>query len=581
VNNFKNLGIEHKLIESISELGFENPTPVQEKAIPLVLNDRSDLIALAQTGTGKTAAFGLPSIQQIDLKNKNIQTIVLCPTRELCIQISKDLISYSKFLKAIKITPVYGGASIENQIKAIRKGTHIIVGTPGRTKDLIKRKVLNFKSVNRVVLDEADEMLSMGFKDDLDFILDTTSENRQTLLFSATMSKEVRSISKRFMNDANEITVEKLNSGSKNVEHHIYNVSSRDKYATLKRISDFNPEIYGIVFCRTRRETKDIASKFINDGYSADAIHGDLSQSQRDDVMSRFRDKTIQMLIATDVAARGLDVNSLTHVINYSLPDDPEVYTHRSGRTGRAGNKGISVVISNSRESRKIKSIENKSQIKFLKMDVPSGKDICSKQLFKLIEKIEKVKVDEKQISPFLPDIYEKLNWLSREDLIKHFVSAEFNRFLDYYKKSRDIKSDNGTDNKSKDFSKSRRRSKDFENLSVNVGRKQGITPIELISLVNRITKSNEIEIGSIDIRQSYTIFEIDKTITKSLIKSSSKLDHNGVDLKVTVSKEKIEKKYNREKSERRSKPKRDFKNKSRSRSRNRSESKGTRKYRG
>jgi len=581
VNNFKNLGIEHKLIESISELGFENPTPVQEKAIPLVLNDRSDLIALAQTGTGETAAFGLPSIQQIDLKNKNIQTIVLCPTRELCIQISKDLISYSKFLKAIKITPVYGGASIENQIKAIRKGTHIIVGTPGRTKDLIKRKVLNFKSVNRVVLDEADEMLSMGFKDDLDFILDTTSENRQTLLFSATMSKEVRSISKRFMNDANEITVEKLNSGSKNVEHHIYNVSSRDKYATLKRISDFNPEIYGIVFCRTRRETKDIASKFINDGYSADAIHGDLSQSQRDDVMSRFRDKTIQMLIATDVAARGLDVNSLTHVINYSLPDDPEVYTHRSGRTGRAGNKGISVVISNSRESRKIKSIENKSQIKFLKMDVPSGKDICSKQLFKLIEKIEKVKVDEKQISPFLPDIYEKLNWLSREDLIKHFVSAEFNRFLDYYKKSRDIKSDNGTDNKSKDFSKSRRRSKDFENLSVNVGRKQGITPIELISLVNRITKSNEIEIGSIDIRQSYTIFEIDKTITKSLIKSSSKLDHNGVDLKVTVSKEKIEKKYNREKSERRSKPKRDFKNKSRSRSRNRSESKGRRKYRG
>ncbi|MBT4297705.1 MAG: DEAD/DEAH box helicase [Flavobacteriaceae bacterium] len=581
MNNFKNLGIEQKLIESISELGFENPTPVQEKAIPLVLNDRSDLIALAQTGTGKTAAFGLPSIQQIDLKNKNIQTIVLCPTRELCIQISKDLISYSKFLKAIKITPVYGGASIENQIKAIRKGTHIIVGTPGRTKDLIKRKVLNFKSVNRVVLDEADEMLSMGFKDDLDFILDTTSENRQTLLFSATMSKEVRSISKRFMNDANEITVEKLNSGSKNVEHHIYNVSSRDKYATLKRISDFNPEIYGIVFCRTRRETKDIASKFINDGYSADAIHGDLSQSQRDDVMSRFRDKTIQMLIATDVAARGLDVNSLTHVINYSLPDDPEVYTHRSGRTGRAGNKGISVVISNSRESRKIKSIENKSQIKFLKMDVPSGKDICSKQLFKLIEKIEKVKVDEKQISPFLPDIYEKLNWLSREDLIKHFVSAEFNRFLDYYKKSRDIKSDNGTDNKSKDFSKSRRRSKDFENLSVNVGRKQGITPIELISLVNRITKSNEIEIGSIDIRQSYTIFEIDKTITKSLIKSSSKLDHNGVDLKVTVSKEKIEKKYNREKSERRSKPKRDFKNKSRSRSRNRSESKGRRKYRG
>ena len=581
MNHFKNLGIEQKLIDSISELGFENPTPVQEKAIPLVLNDRSDLIALAQTGTGKTAAFGLPSIQQIDLKNKNIQTIVLCPTRELCIQISKDLISYSKFLKAIKITPVYGGASIENQIKAIRKGTHIIVGTPGRTKDLIKRKVLNFKSVNRVILDEADEMLSMGFKDDLDFILDTTSENRQTLLFSATMSKEVRSISKRFMNDANEITVEKLNSGAKNVEHHVYNVNTRDKYDTLKRIADFNPDIYGIVFCRTRRETQDIANKFMNDGYNADAIHGELSQGQRDEVMSKFRNKSLQILIATDVAARGLDVDSLTHVVNYSLPDDPEVYTHRSGRTGRAGKSGISIAISNPREGRKLRSIESKSQIKFIKQEVPSGKEICSKQLFKLIDKIQKVKVDDKQIEPFLEDIYSKLESLSREELIKHFVSSEFNKFLDYYKKSRDIKSDNNSDRSSKDSNRSRRRSKDFENLSVNVGRKQGITPIELIGLVNRITKSNEIEIGSIDIRQSYTIFEIDKSITKSLIKSSSKLDHNGVDLKVTISKEKIEKKYNRDKSERRSKPKRDFKNKSRSRSRNRSESKGRRKYRG
>ena len=580
MNNFKNLGIEQKLIDSISELGFENPTPVQEKAIPLVLNDRSDLIALAQTGTGKTAAFGLPSIQQIDLKNKNIQTIVLCPTRELCIQISKDLISYSKFLKAIKITPVYGGASIENQIKAIRKGTHIIVGTPGRTKDLIKRKVLNFKSVNRVVLDEADEMLSMGFKDDLDFILDTTSENRQTLLFSATMSKEVRSISKRFMNDANEITVEKLNSGAKNVEHHVYNVNTRDKYDTLKRIADFNPDIYGIVFCRTRRETQDIANKFMNDGYNADAIHGELSQGQRDEVMSKFRNKSLQILIATDVAARGLDVDSLTHVVNYSLPDDPEVYTHRSGRTGRAGKSGISIAISNPREGRKLRSIESKSQIKFIKQEVPSGKEICSKQLFKLIDKIQKVKVDDKQIEPFLEDIYSKLESLSREELIKHFVSSEFNKFLDYYKKSRDIKSDNNSDRSSKDSNRSRRRSKDFENLSVNVGRKQGITPIELIGLVNRITKSNEIEIGSIDIRQSYTIFEIDKSITKSLIKSSSKLDHNGVDLKVTISKEKIEKKYNRDKSERRSKPKRDFKNKSRSRSRNRSGSKDRRKYR-
>lgn len=577
MNNFKDLGIDNNLINSISELGFKSPTPVQSKAIPLVLNSKSDLIALAQTGTGKTAAFGLPSIQQVDLINKNIQTIVLCPTRELCIQISKDLISYSKFYKGIKIIPVYGGTSIENQIKSIKRGAHIIIGTPGRTKDLIKRKVLNFNSVDRVVLDEADEMLSMGFKDDLDFILDTTKQNRQTLLFSATMSKEVRSISKKFMNDAQEITVEKLNSGSKNVEHHIYSVSSKDKYATLKRIADFNPDIYGIVFCRTRRETKDISKKFVNDGYSADAIHGDLSQSQRDDVMSRFRESTIQMLIATDVAARGLDVNNLTHVINYSLPDDPEVYTHRSGRTGRAGNKGISVVISNSREGRKIKSIENKSQIKFLKKEVPSGKDICSIQLFKLIDKIEKVKVDDKQISPFLPEIYEKLSWLSREDLIKHFVSAEFNKFLDYYKKSDDIKNIKGT--KSNDFD-IKRSSRSFEILSINIGRKNGVTPIELISLINRITKSNDIEIGSIDIRQSYTIFEIDKLIIKSIINSASSLEFNGVSLNIKKSDEKIEKKYSRDKKNKKSRKSKDHENYSvRSKRKGKGKNKGKRRF--
>ncbi|MDA7810714.1 DEAD/DEAH box helicase, partial [Flavobacteriaceae bacterium] len=467
MGNFKDLGINKGLLKSIEELGFESPTPVQEQAIPILLKDKTDLIALAQTGTGKTAAFGLPSIQQIDPKIKNVQTIILCPTRELCIQISKDLLTYSKYLDYVKIVAVYGGTSIENQIKSIKKGVQIVVGTPGRTKDLIKRRVLKLDIVNRVVLDEADEMLSMGFKEDLNYILDTTSENRQTMLFSATMSREVRSISKKFMKDSKEITVEKLNSGAKNVEHHVYNVNSRDKYDTLKRIADFNPSIYGIVFCRTRRETQDIANKFMNDGYNADAIHGELSQSQRDEVMSRFRDKSLQILIATDVAARGLDVDSLTHVINYSLPDDPEVYTHRSGRTGRAGKNGISIAISNSREGRKLKSIENKSQINFIRKDVPSGKEICSKQLFKLIEKIEKVKVDEKQIEPFLPDIYSKLEWLSREDLIKHFVSAEFNKFLDYYNKSKDIKSESKKADKS--FGeKSRRRRTDFSNLSIN-----------------------------------------------------------------------------------------------------------------
>lgn len=545
VNKFKDLGLQSSLLNAIDELGFVNPTPIQNKSIPIVLNSTRDLIALAQTGTGKTAAFGLPLIQQIELKNKNIQTIVLCPTRELCIQISKDLISYSKLINGLKIIPVYGGASIENQIKSIKKGSHVIVGTPGRTKDLIKRKVLNFNYVDRVVLDEADEMLSMGFKDDLDFILDTTKKDRQTLLFSATMSKEVRNISKKFMKNAEEITVEKLNSGSKNVEHNIYYVSSRDKYATLKRIADYNPSIYGIVFCRTRRETKDISKKFIKDGYNADAIHGDLSQSQRDDVMSRFRDGIIQILIATDVAARGLDVNNLSHVINYSLPDDPEVYTHRSGRTGRAGNKGISVVISNSREGRKIKSIENKSQIKFIKKDVPTGKDICSKQLFNLIEKIEKVKVDEKQISPFLPEIYKKLDWLSREDLIKHFVSAEFNRFLDYYKGNKDIKINNDSNSKA---TKTEKKRNVFENLSINIGRKHSVSPIELITLINRITKTNDVEIGSIDIRQSYTLFEIDKNVFKTLIDKSKDFDFNGIGLNIKKSKDKIDKQYSKEK---------------------------------
>lgn len=550
MNKFKDLGLDINLLKAIEELGFLNPTPIQIKSIPIVLNSKSDLIALAQTGTGKTAAFGLPLIQQIELKNKNIQTIVLCPTRELCIQITNDLISYSKLISGLKIIPVYGGASIENQIKSIKKGVHIIVGTPGRTKDLIKRKILNFNYVDRVVLDEADEMLSMGFKDDLDFILDTTKKERQTLLFSATMSKEVRKISTKFMKNAEEITVEKLNSGSKNVEHNIYYVNSKDKYATLKRIADYNPSIYGIVFCRTRRETKDISAKFIKDGYNADAIHGDLTQSQRDDVMSRFRDGIIQILIATDVAARGLDVNNLSHVINYSLPDDPEVYTHRSGRTGRAGNKGVSVVITNSREGRKIKSIENKSQIKFIKKEVPTGKDICSKQVLNLIEKIEKVKVDEKQISPFLPEIYEKLDWLSREDLIKHFVSAEFNRFLDYYNDNSDIKINNDENLKSSRDKKTNV----FVNLSINIGRKHKVSPIELISLINKITRTNDIEIGSIDIRESYSIFEIDKNVVKIIIDKVKDFDFNGIVLSIKKSKEKIDKQFFRDKRNKNSK---------------------------
>ena len=578
MGNFKDLGINKGLLMAVEEMGFTSPTAVQEQAIPYLLKGKKDLIALAQTGTGKTAAFGLPCIQQVDPKIKHVQTIILCPTRELCIQISKDLLKFAKHLDYVKIIAVYGGTSIENQIKSIKRGVQIVVGTPGRTKDLIKRRVLKLDIVNKVVLDEADEMLSMGFKEDLNYILNTTSENRQTMLFSATMSREVRSISKKFMKDAEEITVEKLNSGAKNVEHHVYNVNSRDKYDTLKRIADFNPDIYGIVFCRTRRETQDIANKFMNDGYNADAIHGELSQGQRDEVMSKFRDKSLQILIATDVAARGLDVDSLTHVINYSLPDDPEVYTHRSGRTGRAGKSGISIAISNSREGRKLKSIENKSQINFIRQEVPSGKEICSKQLLKLIEKIQKVKVDEKQIEPFLEDIYLKLESLSREDLIKHFVSAEFNKFLDYYNNSKDVKSETKSENWSEDRKPFKERSRsrtDFSNLSVNIGRTNGVTPIELISLVNRIIKSNEIEIGAIDIRESYSIFEIDAKAESDLIKKGPKINFNGVSLEIKISKEKVERKFQRDKKSKsnfkskRSGSQREFKGRSDRRSKN------------
>tara|TARA_B100001093_G_scaffold97875_1_gene89843 strand:+ start:8669 stop:10411 length:1743 start_codon:yes stop_codon:yes gene_type:complete len=551
MTDFKALGIHKELVKSITEIGFVNPTPIQLEAIPFLLKTNQDLIGLAQTGTGKTAAFGLPIIQQIDLSVNQVQSIILCPTRELCIQIAKDLSIYSKYLKFIKIVPVYGGTSIENQIKSIKKGAQIIVGTPGRTKDLINRKVLKLSIVNKVVLDEADEMLSMGFKDDLDYILNKTQENRNTMLFSATMSKEVLSISKKYMRGAKEITVAQVNSGVKNVEHHIYEVVSKKKYETLKRIADFNPNIYGIVFCRTRRETKDIANKFINDGYNADAIHGDLSQNQRDEVMKRFREKSLQILIATDVAARGLDVDDLTHVINYSLPDDSEVYVHRSGRTGRAGKSGVSIAIINNRDFRKIKSIQNKSQIKFIKKEVPSGKDICSKQLFKLIDKIEKVKVDEKQIEPFLADIYKKLEWLNREELIKHFVSAEFNRFLDYYKNTDDII--NKSIKREKFNLKTKKTS--FVNFSLNIGRKNSISPIEVISIINRILKSNEVEIGGIDIRESYTIFEIDSTINKELL-INNKIEYHGKSLILKETGETIEKKFSKKKNKRKNKSK-------------------------
>ena len=526
MSKFKEIGVAKDLCKGINEMGFINPTEVQEQSIPFLLLENRDLISLAQTGTGKTAAFGLPVIQKTELKNKYVQSIILCPTRELCIQICKDLETYSKYVSGIKILAVYGGTNIDTQIKSLNKGVHIVVGTPGRTKDLIKRKVLKLELVNKVVLDEADEMLSMGFKDDLDFILERTRADRQTMLFSATISKEVKSISKRYMSDAKEISVSKINSGAKNIEHHIYNVSSRNKYEALKRIADFNPNIYGIVFCRTKRHTKDIANKFMAEGYNADAIHGDLSQNQRDEVMQRFRNKSLQILIATDVAARGLDVDDITHVINYSLPDDPEVYIHRSGRTARAGKSGISIAISNESERRKIKSIEKKGGIKFVNKDVPTGVEICSNQLYKMIDKIENVEVDEKQIKPFLKDIYQKLEWLDRDELIKRFVSVEFNRFLNYYKEANKLQS-----KRSKKSEKKRRNKKSMTGFSINIGRKHRATPIDIISIINRALKSNDIEIGKIELNRYQSFFEIDKDFADELMSNIKKIDFRGNDI--------------------------------------------------
>ena len=471
-DSFLNFSLKKELIKSINELGFNNPTPIQSKVIPHLMSSDQDLIASAQTGTGKTAAFGLPLLDLTNTKVTNVQTLILCPTRELCIQITNDLLTYSKYLKNINILSVYGGVKIEKQIKSLKKGPQIVVGTPGRTNDLIRRKKLIIGNIDRLILDEADEMLSMGFKEDLEAIIQQTPKKKQILLFSATMTQKVVGVTKKYMKNSLEIAVARVNRAADNVEHIFYVVKPRDRYEVVKRIADMNPDIYGIVFCRTRRETKDIAIKLMNDHYNADTIHGDLSQSERDDVMRRFRNGQFQILVATDVAARGLDVEDLTHIINYNLPDDDEVYIHRSGRTGRAGKKGVSVAIINGRNMRKLKDIERVSGISFNKKDVPNGLDICKKRLYALIDKIEKVDVNEEQIEPFLPYIFEKLNWLDREKLIKHFVSTEFNRYLSYYKDSKDINEEtHGNDSNKRHPRRKKRNRRKFYN-SKNSNRK-------------------------------------------------------------------------------------------------------------
>ena len=536
MKTFEELGVSPEIRKAIEELGYENPMPVQEEVIPYLLGNGNDVVALAQTGTGKTAAFGLPLIQKIDVKNCVPQALVLCPTRELCLQIAGDLTDYSKYITDLKILPVYGGSSIDSQIRSLKRGVHIIVATPGRLIDLMERKVAQLATIRDVVMDEADEMLNMGFTDSINAILENIPQDRNTLMFSATMSPEIARIAKTYLHEAKEITVGTKNEGSKNVNHVAYIVHAKDKYLALKRVVDFYPQIYGIVFCRTRKETQEIADKLIQDGYNADSLHGELSQAQRGLVMQKFRQRHLQLLVATDVAARGLDVNDLTHVINYGLPDDTESYTHRSGRTGRAGKTGISIAIINLREKGRMKEIEHIIKKKFEVSVLPSGQEICQQQLIKVIDDIEKVKVNEEEIETFLPGIYRKLDWLDKEDLIKRVVSLEFNRFLDYYKNAPEIEQPKANEKKSeaKESRKGdkekvgRKAEKGYTRLFLNLGKTDGFYTNQIIDLVNRNLRKERIQIGRIDLMQNFSFFEVIQEQAPQVLKALNKVVLSG-----------------------------------------------------
>lgn len=536
MKTFEELGVSPEIRKAIEELGYENPMPVQEEVIPYLLGNGNDVVALAQTGTGKTAAFGLPLIQKIDVKNCVPQALVLCPTRELCLQIAGDLTDYSKYITDLKILPVYGGSSIDSQIRSLKRGVHIIVATPGRLIDLMERKVAQLATIRDVVMDEADEMLNMGFTDSINAILENIPQDRNTLMFSATMSPEIARIAKTYLHEAKEITIGTKNEGSKNVNHVAYIVHAKDKYLVLKRVVDFYPQIYGIVFCRTRKETQEIADKLIQDGYNADSLHGELSQAQRDLVMQKFRQRHLQLLVATDVAARGLDVNDLTHVINYGLPDDTESYTHRSGRTGRAGKTGISIAIINLREKGRMKEIEHIIKKKFEVSVLPSGQEICQQQLIKVIDDIEKVKVNEEEIETFLPGIYRKLDWLDKEDLIKRVVSLEFNRFLDYYKNAPEIEQPKANEKKSeaKESRKGdkekvgRKAEKGYTRLFLNLGKTDGFYTNQIIDLVNRNLRKERIQIGRIDLMQNFSFFEVIQEQAPQVLKALNKVVLSG-----------------------------------------------------
>lgn len=523
MKSFQELGVSELLLKAIAELGFENPMPVQEQVIPHLLNESGDVVALAQTGTGKTAAFGLPVLQRINPDSKETQALILSPTRELCLQIAADLADFSKYIEGVHVLPVYGGSSIESQIKALRQGVQIIVATPGRLIDLINRGVVKLDNVHTVILDEADEMLNMGFLDSINEILEHVPDDRKMLMFSATMPNEIAKIAKKYMHDPVEFVIGTKNEGAANVKHIYYMVNARDKYLALKRIADYNPNIYAIIFCRTRRDTQEIADKLIQDGYNADALHGDLSQQQRDIVMKKFRDRVLSLLVATDVAARGLDVDDLTHVINYGLPDDTAVYTHRSGRTGRAGKTGVSVAIIHSREKGKLREIERIIGKKFERKEVPSPEQIIERQLYSLADRLEKVDVNDEEMNKYTPGVIKKLGWLSSEDLIKRVLSLEFNRLLDYYKDAPNIdfideKPERGSKKEKKDREPRSDRDKDrrtaekgMERIYINIGKGDGFYAGNLIEMLNKNIPGQRVDVGRIDLLPHYSLFDVRK----------------------------------------------------------------------
>jgi ATP-dependent RNA helicase DeaD len=529
MKNFEALGLSAKLAESVQLIGFETPTPIQDKAIPVLLKGDRDFIGLAQTGTGKTAAFGLPLLELVDENSSATQALVLAPTRELGLQIVSDLENFCENFKSLNIVAVYGGASISEQIRKVKRGAQIVVATPGRLLDLMGRKAINLSTINYVVLDEADEMLNMGFKEDLDEILSKTPHTKKTWLFSATMPKEVRSIAKNYMADPFELTIGDKNTGNANIEHQYVVVNDRDKYNALKRVLDFNPDIFGLIFCRTRIDTQRVADSLIKDGYNADSLHGDLNQAQRDKVMMKFRNRTLQILVSTDVAARGIDVDNISHVIHMNMPDEMEFYTHRSGRTARAGKKGISIAFVTPKEVGRIRQIEKTVKTSFSKISVPSGPEVCQKQLLALMHKVHEVKVNEAEIEAFLPAVYEELKDLSKNELIKRFASLEFNRFLDYYRDAPDL---NVNANAS---TKDTQRYSTGDRFFINLGKVDNMNKADLLEMLDECCKVGKRYIGKIDIKGVYSFFEVEKEKSEAIMAGLQGVEFGGRQVRVEL----------------------------------------------